>query len=203
MSSGSKPSTVPVESKAQLVEDLASGPKPRDAWRIGTEHEKFGYRLDDHSRLPYDGPGGIKAMLEGLQRFGWQPVLEKGNVIALSMGGASISLEPGGQFELSAGFKADGGAAHAQCDDVALLQHRLPAEALQAFEHGFDATGAVVGQAGMIVETIAELFVLGAYPPCVSWFRARGQILDQLGLAFDRDCRRLTARAHARRPWYC
>ena len=115
MSSGSKPSTVPVESKAQLVEDLASGPKPRDAWRIGTEHEKFGYRLDDHSRLPYDGPGGIKAMLEGLQRFGWQPVLEKGNVIALSMGGASISLEPGGQFELSG---APLETLHQTCDEV-------------------------------------------------------------------------------------
>ena len=85
MSSGSKPSMVPVESKAQLVEYLAQGAKPRETWRIGTEHEKFGYRLDDLSRLPYDGEGGIKAMLEGLQRFGWAPVEEKGKLIALSM----------------------------------------------------------------------------------------------------------------------
>ena len=115
MSSGSKPSMVPVESKAQLVEYLAQGAKPRETWRIGTEHEKFGYRLDDLSRLPYDGEGGIKAMLEGLQRFGWAPVEEKGKLIALSMDGGSISLEPGGQFELSG---APLETLHQTCDEV-------------------------------------------------------------------------------------
>lgn len=115
MSSGSKPSTVPVESKTQLVEYLAEGCKPRDKWRIGTEHEKFGYRLDDLTRLPYEGTSSIKAMLEGLQRFGWQPIAEKGNVIALSMDGASISLEPGGQFELSGAPLEN---LHQTCDEV-------------------------------------------------------------------------------------
>jgi glutamate--cysteine ligase len=85
-----------------LVAYMELGCKPPEAWRIGTEHEKFGYRLDDLRPLPYDDPRGIRAMLEGLQRFGWQPVSENGNLIALSgQNGASISLEPGGQFELS------------------------------------------------------------------------------------------------------
>ena len=97
-STGAQP---PLEDFSELVAYVASGEKPRDRWRIGTEHEKFAYRRGDLGRLTYDGPQGIKAILEGLQRFGWQPVYEAGNIIALSMDGASISLEPGGQFELS------------------------------------------------------------------------------------------------------
>ncbi|MEQ1889609.1 MAG: glutamate--cysteine ligase [Alphaproteobacteria bacterium] len=90
-----------IEREADLVEYLASGNKPKDQWRIGTEHEKFGFRLADHSTLPYEGPAGVRALLEGMQRFGWQPVMEAGNVIALTLDGGAISLEPGGQFELS------------------------------------------------------------------------------------------------------
>ena len=91
----------PVEDFSELVAFIADGAKPRDRWRIGTEHEKFAYRLDDLGRLHYEGPQGIRTMLEGLQRFGWHPMYEAGKVIALIMDGASISLEPGGQFELS------------------------------------------------------------------------------------------------------
>ncbi|MFN3232390.1 MAG: glutamate--cysteine ligase [Alphaproteobacteria bacterium] len=104
-----------IESKAQLIEYIESGCKPRDAWRIGTEHEKFGFRLSDKKALPYDGPDGIRAMLEGMQRFGWQPVNEGDNVIALKQGGASITLEPGGQFELSG---APLEIIHETCDEV-------------------------------------------------------------------------------------
>jgi len=91
----------PITDKAQLVEYLESGCKPAEAWRIGTEHEKFCYSLDDFRPLPYDGERGIRALLEGLQRFGWAPITEGENVIALSKNGAGVSLEPGGQFELS------------------------------------------------------------------------------------------------------
>src|SRR3546814_15989707 len=80
--------------------DLA-GCKPADAWRIGTEHEKFCYGLDDFRPLPYAGERSIRALLEGLQRFGWAAVTEGDNVIALAKNGAGVSLEPGGQFELS------------------------------------------------------------------------------------------------------
>ncbi|MGF1593172.1 MAG: glutamate--cysteine ligase [Kiloniellaceae bacterium] len=90
-----------IAGKAQLVEYLEAGCKPPEAWRIGTEHEKFCYSLDDFRPLPYEGENGIRALLQGLQRFGWAPVEEDGKVIALAKNGASVSLEPGGQFELS------------------------------------------------------------------------------------------------------
>lgn len=87
--------------KAQLIAYLEAGCKPADDWRIGTEHEKFCFSLDDFRPLPYEGERGIRALLEGLQRFGWSPVSEHGKVIALAKNGASVSLEPGGQVELS------------------------------------------------------------------------------------------------------
>ena len=84
-----------------MVEYLAAGAKPKSDWRIGTEHEKIGFSTKDHLPLPYDGPCSIKAMLTGLQRFDWDPVEENGHLIALKRNGASVSLEPGGQLELS------------------------------------------------------------------------------------------------------
>jgi glutamate--cysteine ligase len=79
---------------------MAEGAKPKSAWRVGAEHEKFVFRLSDHSPVPYE-PQGIRALLDGLTRFGWAPVYEGEHVIALERGGANVSLEPGGQFELS------------------------------------------------------------------------------------------------------
>ena len=91
-----------IESFDQLAGYMESGCKPRQDWRIGTEHEKFGFLEDSHAPLPYDGPRSIRALLEGLRdRFNWQPVLEQGKIIGLSRNGANVSLEPGGQFELS------------------------------------------------------------------------------------------------------
>ena len=102
MSAPQKPASPPVNSKAQLVEDLENACTPQSNWRIGTEHEKFAYNLLNLQPLPYDGVPGIRALLEGMQRFGWMPVLEGENVIALKDNeGASVTLEPGGQFELS------------------------------------------------------------------------------------------------------
>jgi len=91
-----------VTCKRDLVEYLASGCKPRDKWLIGTEHEKFAYRLDDLRPLDYEGEQGVRTMLDKLTRFGWNPVSEDGNVIALLQDdGSSITLEPAGQLELS------------------------------------------------------------------------------------------------------
>jgi glutamate--cysteine ligase len=105
-----------IESKAQLVEWFEAGNKPPEAWRIGTEHEKFAYRIDDHAPLTYDSSPGIRDLLTGMQKFGWQPVFEGDNVIALSGdNGANISLEPGGQFELSG---APVETLHQTCDEV-------------------------------------------------------------------------------------
>jgi glutamate--cysteine ligase len=92
----------PIESKTALAEYLASGCKPAPDWRIGTEHEKFGYVRATNRPLPYDGPCSVSAMFHGLiEGFGWRPVEEAGKIIGLSRGAANISLEPGGQFELS------------------------------------------------------------------------------------------------------
>jgi glutamate--cysteine ligase len=90
-----------IEDRTQLISLFASGEKPRDAWRIGTEHEKFVYRTADHRAPSYDEPGGIRDLLSGLTRFGWEPVVEGGNVIALRGPDGTISLEPAGQLELS------------------------------------------------------------------------------------------------------
>ncbi len=106
----------PIERDAQLAEFLASGCKPKDQWRIGTEHEKFGYCKDSLMPLPYDGPRSIKAMLEGLRdSFGWSAVEEAGKIIGLEKDGANVSLEPGGQLELSG---APLETIHETCDEV-------------------------------------------------------------------------------------
>lgn len=92
----------PIERSDELAAYMASGEKPKSEWRIGTEHEKFGYCTDTLKPLPYDGPRSIRAMLEGLQqRFGWAPIHEQGHIIGLTLNGANVSLEPGGQLELS------------------------------------------------------------------------------------------------------
>jgi len=94
------PSTL-IEDRSQLVEYLESGSKPAADWRIGTEHEKFGFQLDDLRPLRFDGERGIEAVLLGLAANGWTPIREHGHVIALSRDGASVTLEPAGQLELS------------------------------------------------------------------------------------------------------
>jgi len=106
----------PIERHEQLAEYLASGCKPKSDWRIGTEHEKFGYCKDTLKPLPYEGPRSIRAMLEGLRdSFGWDPVLEGDNIIGLVKNGANVSLEPGGQLELSG---APLETIHQTCDEV-------------------------------------------------------------------------------------
>ncbi len=115
MSGPSAVEQTPIHDRRELVEFLAAGGKPKDQWRIGTEHEKFGFRLDDLRPMTYDGPRGIRAMLEGMTRFGWQPFLENDKLIALSKENASITLEPAGQFELSG---AQLSTVHETCCEV-------------------------------------------------------------------------------------
>ena len=94
-----------LENITQLKDWMVAGCKPREDWRIGTEHEKFGYRKSDFSPLPYDGPDGIKAILEGLMAYGWDGKYEGDTLVGLSRpkeaGGGSVTLEPAGQLELS------------------------------------------------------------------------------------------------------
>jgi glutamate--cysteine ligase len=107
-----------IGNKAELVSYLEEGAKPRDAWRIGTEHEKFPFLTDSLRPVPYEGKRSIRALLEGLNaRFEWPPIMEGKTIIGLSEpgGGGSISLEPGGQFELSG---APLETVHETCEEV-------------------------------------------------------------------------------------
>ncbi len=90
-----------IESREQLVIPMAKGEKPREAWRIGTEHEKIVYALADHHAPSYDETGGIHDLLMALTQFGWEPIEEGGKVIALAGPDGNVSLEPAGQLELS------------------------------------------------------------------------------------------------------
>src|SRR5256885_4526087 len=94
----------PLQSRDELVTWFEAGCKPPSEFRIGTEHEKTPFTLNGHQPVPYQGVRGIKALLEGMQLLlGWEPIMERGNIIGLYdvTGGGAISLEPGGQFELS------------------------------------------------------------------------------------------------------
>ncbi len=90
-----------IDDVRQLAEPMAAGEKPRERWRIGTEHEKLVYRTADHAAPSYDEPGGIRDLLMAMREFGWEPIEEGGKVIALSGADGAVSLEPAGQLELS------------------------------------------------------------------------------------------------------
>ncbi|MBB6011534.1 glutamate--cysteine ligase [Aquamicrobium lusatiense] len=94
----------PIEGIDELVDYLSDGCKPQEKWRIGTEHEKFPFYVDGHAPVPYGGERGIRSLLEGMQeKLGWDPIVDAGRIIGLvePTGQGAISLEPGGQFELS------------------------------------------------------------------------------------------------------
>jgi glutamate--cysteine ligase len=112
----------PIQSRDDLVRYLEAGSKPRSQWRIGTEHEKFVYDLTTHKPLTYAGKPGIRIMLESMRRFGWEPVMEGENIIGLTQNEASISLEPGGQFELSG---APLRSLHQTCAEVNTHQQQV------------------------------------------------------------------------------
>lgn len=102
-----------------MAAHLAKGCKPADQWRVGAEHEKFGFRLGTNAPIDYlpdsEGRGGVLALMTGLMRFGWAGIYEGETLIGLSRNGASVSLEPGGQFELSGAPLAD---MHAICAET-------------------------------------------------------------------------------------
>src|SRR5581483_8915689 len=116
MAASSGAFATPITDKRQLVEVHASGSKPPAAWRCGTEHEKFVVGRSARRRVPSAGPDGIRELRNRMTRFGWRPVFEENNVIALENDErCSITLEPGGQFELSG---APLETVHQTCDEV-------------------------------------------------------------------------------------
>ncbi len=90
-----------IESRDQLVAPMQAGEKPKQDWRIGTEHEKLVYKTDDFRAPSYDEEGGIRDILLSLREFGWEPIEENGKVIAMRGADGTVSLEPAGQLELS------------------------------------------------------------------------------------------------------
>ncbi len=122
MAGPSTPESAPLESKDDLIAYLEAGCKPREQWRIGTEHEKFAFRKDDYRPLAYEGNPGIREFLSAMQRFGWKPVYEAGNVIALNGRDGAITLEPGGQVELSGAPLA---TLHETCGEVQTHLHQV------------------------------------------------------------------------------
>src|SRR5882724_9001293 len=108
----------PIETRDALVAWFAEGCKPKADYRIGTEHEKFAFTVEGHRPVPYEGRRSIRALLDGMQHLlGWEPIIEDGNIIGLYdiTGGGAISLEPGGQFELSG---APVETVHQTCSEV-------------------------------------------------------------------------------------
>ena len=125
--------STPITAKAELVGWIAEGEKPASAFRLGTEHEKFPFYRGDLAPVPYEGradgsAGGIRHLLEGMQqRLGWEPIVDAGHIIGLAGpdGGGAISLEPGGQFELSG---APVETVHDTADELVLGAPEAPAE---------------------------------------------------------------------------
>jgi glutamate--cysteine ligase len=108
----------PIETRDELVAWFAAGEKPPEQFRVGTEHEKFAFTLSGHAPVPYEGTHGIRALLEGMQLLlGWEPIMEGPNIIGLYdvTGGGAITLEPGGQFELSGAPVA---TVHRTCSEL-------------------------------------------------------------------------------------
>lgn len=111
--------TTPLTTRAELIAWFAEGEKPREQFRIGTEHEKIPFYRADNTPVPYAGEHGIRALLEGLRReTGWEPILDLGNIIGLhAEAGGAISIEPGGQFELSGAALPDVHATVRELDE--------------------------------------------------------------------------------------
>ena len=138
--SGAVSPSVPIESRADLIDAISSGEKPRAEWRVGTEHEKFSFYVADNSPVPYDGERGIRALLAGVAaESGATPILDAGAVIGLEQGNKAISLEPGGQFELSGAPLATIHETAAETEEHMALAKKV-AEPLGI---GFLGTGAI------------------------------------------------------------
>ncbi|ATX83023.1 glutamate--cysteine ligase [Mariprofundus ferrinatatus] len=122
---------------SDLANWFADGNKPRDQWRIGTEHEKVGFCMDTLKPIPYEGERSINSLLKLLSEQNWQPVEESGNIIALKKGLASITLEPGGQLELSGAPLA---TIHQTCEETTGY-HRILKAITDELRIGFLAVG--------------------------------------------------------------
>ena len=158
----------PIETRDELVAWFSEGCKPKDQFRVGTEHEKFAFSLDGHRPVPYADPRGIRALLDGMQHMlGWEPIMEGENIIGLAdvTGGGAISLEPGGQFELSGAPLED---VHQTCSELMahLAQVREVARPLRIGFLGIGMTP-TWGRADMPAMPKGRYKIMTAYMPKV------------------------------------
>ena len=136
-----------IERRDQLVEAFAAAAKPRDQWRIGTEYEKVAVQRADAHAVPFSGRRGIEALLRGLaERYGWEPVEEEGRTVALRGRKAAITLEPGGQVELSGEL----------CDSVHCAQAEFAAHIDQIVTVGDELEIAFLGLGMQPITRVAE-----------------------------------------------
>ena len=126
-----------IESRDQLVAPMQKGEKPKDQWRIGTEHEKLVYKSANHHAPSYDEEGGILDILLALQQFGWEPVEENGKVIAMRGEDGTVSLEPAGQLELSGAPLEN---LHQTCNETGRHLQQVK-QVAEEFEVGFLGLG--------------------------------------------------------------
>src|SRR2546428_5971547 len=139
---------VPIESVDQLVEQLQRAGKPRERWMIGTEYEKVAVERASGKAAPFSGPRGIEAVLRGLaERYGWEPKEEDGRVVALAREGASITLEPGAQLELSG----------EQCPTIHCTQAELATHVREVVSVGSELGVAFLGLGMQPVSTLDEV----------------------------------------------
>jgi glutamate--cysteine ligase len=126
-----------IHGRDDLLATFASGETPAESWTIGTEHEKFVYRLDDHRAPSWDEPGGIRDLLGAMTEYGWSPVEEDGKIIALKGADGAVSLEPAGQLELSGAQREH---LHQTCAEAG--RHLVQAKAIgERFGLGFLGLG--------------------------------------------------------------
>src|SRR5271157_2796378 len=141
----------PIESKADLVRHIQSGAKPRKDWRIGTEYEKVAVSARDGRALPFSGPGGVEHILQRLsERFGYEPQREHGRITRLEGGRAAITIEPGGQIELSG----------EQCETIHCAHREFTQHVEQLVEVGHEVGATVLGLGMQPVSALDEIELL-------------------------------------------
>jgi glutamate--cysteine ligase len=138
----------PIEGVEQLVEQMHHAGKPRERWKIGTEYEKVAVERASGRAAPFSGPRGIEAVLRGLaERFGWVSHEEDGRTVALERAGASITLEPGGQLELSG----------EQCGTIHCTQEELATHVREVVTVGSELGIAFLGLGMQPVSRVEEI----------------------------------------------
>ncbi len=141
----------PLENKDQLIRYFASGAKARAEWRVGTEYEKVAVSAEDGSALPFSGPNGVEEMLRRLiERHGYDPDDEEGRIIALGGNRAPITIEPGGQIELSG----------EQCETIHCAHREFTRHIEQLMEIGREIGAVILGLGMQPVSRIDEIELL-------------------------------------------